>query len=72
MFVTHPRGGDRASCVTVCLFSPPAVMKFMGDHPPRGQTELDIVCTLLKVIPRAMGVVAAGTSPAVERAVRVP
>nr|XP_047922196.1 unconventional myosin-XV [Anser cygnoides] len=26
-----------------------AVMKFMGDHPPRGQTELDIVCTILKL-----------------------
>ncbi|KAI6076560.1 Unconventional myosin-XV [Aix galericulata] len=24
-------------------------MKFMGDHPPRGQTELDMVCTLLKL-----------------------
>lgn len=55
MFVTHPRGGDGASCVTVCLFSPPAVMKFMGDHPPRGQTELDIVCTLLKVNPVPWG-----------------
>lgn len=22
VFVTHPRGGDGASCVTVCLFSP--------------------------------------------------
>uniref|UniRef100_A0A8V0Z462 Myosin XVA n=1 Tax=Gallus gallus TaxID=9031 RepID=A0A8V0Z462_CHICK len=26
-----------------------AVMKFMGDHPLRGQTELDIVCTILKL-----------------------
>nr|XP_026653711.1 unconventional myosin-XV [Zonotrichia albicollis] len=26
-----------------------AVMKFMGDHPLRGQTELDIVCTMLKL-----------------------
>ncbi|XP_062474993.1 unconventional myosin-XV [Pezoporus occidentalis] len=26
-----------------------AVMKFMGDHPPRGQTELDCVCTILKL-----------------------
>ncbi|KAK2533653.1 hypothetical protein Q9233_004867 [Columba guinea] len=25
-----------------------AVMKFMGDHPLRGQTELDAVCTILK------------------------
>lgn len=36
-------------------FFPPAVMKFMGDHPPRGQTELDIVCALLKVIPVPRG-----------------
>lgn len=36
-------------------FFPPAVMKFMGDHPPRGQTELDIVCTLLKVNPVPWG-----------------
>lgn len=28
-------------------------MKFMGDHPLRGQTELDIVCTILKVNPAA-------------------
>lgn len=27
----------------------------MGDHPPRGQTELDIVCALLKVIPVPRG-----------------
>ncbi|KAM6114069.1 LOW QUALITY PROTEIN: unconventional myosin-XV [Pterocles gutturalis] len=26
-----------------------AVMKFMGDHPLRGQTELDAVCTILKL-----------------------
>ncbi|NXK54306.1 MYO15 protein, partial [Chauna torquata] len=26
-----------------------AVMKFMGDHPLRGQTELDVVCTILKL-----------------------
>ncbi|XP_059682320.1 unconventional myosin-XV [Gavia stellata] len=26
-----------------------AVMKFMGDHPLRGQTELDSVCTILKL-----------------------
>ncbi|KAM4656830.1 unconventional myosin-XV [Amazona ochrocephala] len=26
-----------------------AVMKFMGDHPLRGQTELDTVCTILKL-----------------------
>ncbi|XP_030916920.1 unconventional myosin-XV [Geospiza fortis] len=26
-----------------------AVMKFMGDHPLRGHTELDIVCTILKL-----------------------
>lgn len=37
----------------VSSLSPPAVMKFMGDHPLRGQTELDIVCTILKVNPAA-------------------
>ncbi|XP_014791652.1 PREDICTED: unconventional myosin-XV [Calidris pugnax] len=26
-----------------------AVMKFMGDHPLRGQTELDAICTVLKL-----------------------
>ncbi|XP_051488212.1 LOW QUALITY PROTEIN: unconventional myosin-XV [Apus apus] len=26
-----------------------AVMKFMGDHPLRGQTELDAICTILKL-----------------------
>ncbi|XP_054068367.1 unconventional myosin-XV [Rissa tridactyla] len=26
-----------------------AVMKFMGDHPLRGQTELDTICTILKL-----------------------
>uniref|UniRef100_A0A8V5H6F9 Uncharacterized protein n=1 Tax=Melopsittacus undulatus TaxID=13146 RepID=A0A8V5H6F9_MELUD len=28
----------------------PAVMKFMGDHPLRGQTELDSVCTILRCL----------------------
>lgn len=37
-------------CHRVALLSP-AVMKFMGDHPLRGQTELDAVCTILKVNP---------------------
>nr|XP_023670818.1 unconventional myosin-XV-like [Paramormyrops kingsleyae] len=26
-----------------------AIMKFMGDHPPRGQTEQDVVCQFLKL-----------------------
>lgn len=42
-----------------CVALSPAVMKFMGDHPLRGQTELDSVCTILKVNPLC-GVVGAG------------
>lgn len=40
--------GHAELCHRVALLSP-AVMKFMGDHPLRGQTELDAVCTILKV-----------------------
>lgn len=37
--------------VCVCFFCvPPAVMKFMGDLPLKGQSELDVVYALLKVI----------------------
>lgn len=67
---TSPGKGRGELCHRVPLL-PPAVMKFMGDHPPRGQTELDIVCTILKVNP-VPGVVAAGPSPATERAVPLP
>lgn len=42
--------GHAELCHCVALLSP-AVMKFMGDHPLRGQTELDAVCTILKVNP---------------------
>lgn len=30
---------------------PTAVMRFMGDAPLKGQSELDVLCTLLKVSP---------------------
>lgn len=30
-----------------------AVMRFMGDAPLKGQNELDVLCTLLKVSPEA-------------------
>lgn len=30
---------------------PPAVMRFMGDASLKGQSELDVLCTLLKVSP---------------------
>lgn len=45
-----PGKGWGELCHHVALSSP-AVMKFMGDHPLRGQTELDAVCTILKVNP---------------------
>ena len=45
-----PGKGRGKLCHHVALSSP-AVMKFMGDHPLRGQTELDAVCTILKVNP---------------------
>lgn len=31
------------------LFFCPAIMKFMGDFPMKGQTEQDLVATILKV-----------------------
>ena len=34
---------------------PPAVMRFMGDAPLKGQSELDVLCTLLKVSPAPPG-----------------
>lgn len=40
--------GELCHCVAL---SSPAVMKFMGDHPLWGQTELDTICTILKVNP---------------------
>ncbi|TRZ17116.1 hypothetical protein HGM15179_010015 [Zosterops borbonicus] len=40
--------GHAELCHHVALLSS-AVMKFMGDHPLRGQTELDAVCIILKL-----------------------
>lgn len=34
---------------------PAAVMRFMGDAPLKGQSELDVLCTLLKVSPAPTG-----------------
>ena len=44
-------GKGRGKLCHRAALSSPAVMKFMGDHPLRGQTELDAVCTTLKVNP---------------------
>lgn len=47
-------GGGRAAgglVAQVGWVSPPAVMRFMGDAPLKGQSELDVLCTLLKVSP---------------------
>lgn len=46
--VSLGKGRDGVSCGALLS---PAVMKFMGDHPLRGQTELDAICTILKVNP---------------------